>query len=79
MTRKTDELVMQLIGNQSQTRYRYGSSTLHPGQVLIVSHSRRQEPLRLQKRQRTKRQKLEQVVESLSCNVPEMTAFSPFM
>ena len=32
---------------------RNGSSTLHPGQVLIVSHSSRQVPLRLLTRQRT--------------------------
>jgi len=31
----------------------YGSCTLHPGQVLSVSHSSRQVPLRLLTRQRT--------------------------
>ena len=32
---------------------RHRSSTLHPGQFLSVSNFRRQEPLRLQRRQRT--------------------------
>jgi len=63
----------------TKTGDRYGSSALHPGQVLSVYNYRRQVPLRLQRRQRTKRQKLELFVEGLSCNFAEITAYSPFM
>jgi len=62
-----------------QTRDRYGSCTLYPGQVLSGSHFRRQVSLRLQRRQRNKLQIVELFVESLLCNFEEMTASSPFM
>jgi len=57
---------------------RYGSSTLHPGQVLRGYNFRRQVPLRLQRRQRTKRQKVELFVESLSY-FEEMNSSSHFI
>ena len=59
--------------------YRRPLRIWYSGNWVIGSNFRRQVPLLLQRRQRTKRQKVELFVEILLCNFAGMSASSPFM